>query len=75
MGKKTDEELTKLIMESVLSLKEKVNNLVIVSNSFPLDDEGYDEETKRYAALVKNVNEELKKIADEIHEYVDERWT
>ena len=72
---KSNEELIELIMESVLSLKKSAKNLVIVSNSFPLDDEGYDEDTRRYAHLVQSVNEELKNISDEIHEYIDERWT
>ena len=71
----TDKELTDNILNQVLALKNNAKNLVIVSNSFPLEGEGYDEDTKRYTALTNMVNAELKKIADEIHEYVDERWT
>ena len=70
----SNEELTEYITGSVVALKETAKNLVIVSNSFPLDEEGYDEDTKRYTRLVAMVNDELKKIADEVHEYVDERW-
>ena len=71
----TEKELTEYILSQVLSLKKSVKNLVIVSNSFPLEGEGYDEDTRRYAALVDMVNAELRKIADEIHEFVEERWT
>ena len=72
--KLSDEELTKYIAGSVTELKKSAKHLVIVSNSFPLDEKGYDEDTRRYTALVAMVNDELKKIADEVHEYVDERW-
>ena len=70
----SNEELTEYIAGSLAALKEKAKHLVIVSNSLPLDEEGYDEDTKRYTRLVAMVNDELKKIADEVHEYVDERW-
>ena len=70
-----DEELTDYIIESIKALRDKADNLVVVSNSFPLDGEGYDEDTKRYTRIVNMVNNELRKIADEVHEFVDERWT
>ncbi|WP_035772556.1 bifunctional adenosylcobinamide kinase/adenosylcobinamide-phosphate guanylyltransferase [Butyrivibrio sp. VCD2006] len=71
----SDEELSKKIADSVLVLRDRAKNLVIVSNSFPIDDLSYDEDTKRYCSLVLMVNEALKKYADEIHEFADERWT
>ncbi len=60
----SDAFLTERIVESVRLLGEKAANLIIVSNVFPTEDEGYDEETVRYVKLVAMVNDRLKALAD-----------
>lgn len=70
----SEKELITYIVDSVKALKAVAKNLVIVSNSFPLEGDGYDDDTRKYTSLVYLVNEELKQLSDEVHEYVDERW-
>ena len=62
------------ITESVKALIEAAANLVIVTNRFPSDDEGYDDETREYVRLVTNVNSRLKKEADRILELTEGEW-
>ncbi len=63
-------DLCDRIVASVMKLAGHVKNLIIVSNHFPLDAEGYDEDTRRYVALVDMVNKELKKRVDEVYELI-----
>ncbi|WP_026497626.1 bifunctional adenosylcobinamide kinase/adenosylcobinamide-phosphate guanylyltransferase [Butyrivibrio sp. WCD2001] len=74
-SKLSDDEFVKYITQSVKAFGKSVKNLVIVSNSFSLEGEGYDEDTKRYTRLIDLVNNDLKKYADEVYEFLDERWT
>ena len=64
------EKMCQYIIDSVMKLAEQAKNLVIVSNSFPLEGEGYDEDTRRYTALVDMVNTQLKKRVDKVYELV-----
>ncbi len=71
MGNDETKDLAEIadgIVDSVMSLADKVLNLVIVSNTFPLDGEGYDEDTRRYVKVVDLVNKELKQRVDEVYE-------
>ena len=63
-------KLCKYIVESVMTLAEHTKNLIIVSNHFPLNAEGYDEDTRSYVALTDMVNKELKKRVDEVYELI-----
>lgn len=63
------------IVSETAKLCKKAKNMVIVTNSFPMDSESYDEDTRKYVALVDKVNKKLRGIADEIHEYVEGEWT
>ena len=65
---KDDGKLVQYITEEVLRLAGIFKDLIIVSNSFPLEDKGYDEDTKRYVMLVHMVNENLRKRVDEVYE-------
>lgn len=67
---KSCEELTQYITESVMSLAGKVKNMVIVANSFPLEGEGYDEDTRKYVRIVDMVNKNLKSRMDKTYELV-----
>lgn len=69
-----DMELAQKIIEEVKMLDLKSKELVVVSNSFPLEDSGYDEETKRYVRLIDMVNEKLLKISKVYHRIEDGKW-
>ena len=74
---KANWDLSKLsdeIVSEVMALGEKCKHLVIVSNYFSEDDEGYDEDTIRYVKLVNKVNRLLKEKAGEIHELTEGEW-
>ena len=58
------------IVDSVMTLAMVVENIVIVANHFSLEDEGYDEDTRRYVTLVDMVNTELKKRVDKVYELI-----
>ena len=68
------DELTDHIMRDVNKLCERAENVVIVSNSFPLEGDGYDEDTRNYVGALMVVNEELKKISDEVYIFEDGAW-
>lgn len=58
--------LVNKISKDIFCLAEKSKNLILVSNEFPLKDDGYDSDTERYVQLLSDVNEEIKKGADVI---------
>lgn len=59
-----EEKIVSKIVEDVRSLQAKVKALVVVSNRFPIEPD-FDEETKRYSALMDVLNQELEQMADE----------
>ena len=67
---KPAEELSDYITDSVMELSAKAGNMVIVANVFPLDGEGYDEDTKKYVRIVDLVNQRLRKKVDEVYELI-----
>ncbi|MBP5197871.1 MAG: bifunctional adenosylcobinamide kinase/adenosylcobinamide-phosphate guanylyltransferase [Lachnospiraceae bacterium] len=64
----SDEKISEYIVDSVMELAGAVKNLVIVSNSFPLEGEGYDDDTRRYVKVIDIVNNMLKQRVDEFYE-------
>ena len=70
----SEEELVEHIAEDTGKLCNRAQNVVIVSNSFPLEGEGYDEDTRNYVRAMELVNKELKKLSDETYEFVDGKW-
>ncbi len=56
------------IVDSVMEMAESAGNLVIVSNRFPLEDDSYDEDTRKYVRLVSQVNEVLSSKVDKVYE-------
>ena len=58
-------EACETIVQEILSLNEKVANLVVVSIG-GIVDEGYDEETVRYIDMLNQINQELTKLSDEV---------
>ena len=71
---KSEDELSFYVIDSVMSLSKQSENLVVVTNSFPLEDQGYDEDTKKYVRLIDRVNELLKEKADKIYELFEGEW-
>lgn len=69
-----DSELKSLIIESIKNLGSKVTNLVVVTNEFPKEMDGYDDETRRYVHITDIVNDELKKYGDKVYEYREGEW-
>lgn len=66
-------QLATKIMDAVRLLGEKAQNLIVVTNRFPTDDEGYDSDTRVYVSLVNEVNERLIIWTDEVYTY-DGGW-
>ncbi len=61
------------VVSDVEQICRAAKNVVIVTNSFAQRDE-FDEETKEYIACLDEVNNELKKAADEVYEFVKGEW-
>lgn len=70
----SDLTLTEKIMESIKDLSRKAENLIIVTNEFEKDMEGYDDITKRYVNLTDIANAELKEFADKVYEHKEGVW-
>lgn len=64
------EETVKQIIEGVISMKEQVDNLVIVTNEVFSEGIIYDDETSRYLNYLGAINKTLAKMADEVIEVV-----
>ncbi len=64
----TLENLADGIVISVLELAAAADNLVIVTNRFPMEEDSYDEDTLRYVKVVSMVNERLSAKADKVYE-------
>ncbi|WP_026488882.1 bifunctional adenosylcobinamide kinase/adenosylcobinamide-phosphate guanylyltransferase [Butyrivibrio sp. XBB1001] len=67
-------ELVNHIIKDVRNLCQRAENVVIVSNSFPMEAPGYDDDTRNYVRALFQVNEELKKISDEIYVFEEGTW-
>lgn len=70
----SDDALVSKITDEVGALISVAGNVVIVTNVFPTEAEGYDAETVRYVKLTRAVNDELKKMSDVIYELKDGVW-
>ncbi len=61
----TESALKTRILNGVKELSEAVENLIIVTNEFPLYDESYDRDTLCYVNILHEINSELAVLADE----------
>ncbi len=74
-GKKDiDEWIISKVMTDIEKLAGTCRNLVVVTNSFPGDNEEYDEDTRRYVRLVDEINARLSRSADVIYEFTKGEW-
>ena len=69
------DELLAGIVRDVSLLGDACRDLVIVSNSFPKEDDSYDEDTRLYVRLVEDVNALLRERADQVYELIEGEWT
>lgn len=69
-----DDFLTEKIISEVNALTEAAANVIIVTNVFPREDEGYDDETIRYVNLTERVNARLRKLSHKVYELRDGEW-
>ncbi|WP_051209559.1 bifunctional adenosylcobinamide kinase/adenosylcobinamide-phosphate guanylyltransferase [Butyrivibrio sp. WCD3002] len=70
----SDEALADYITASVNTISAASKNTVIVTNHFPLEDENYDEDTKRYVKLIDMVNSRLRAAEDIVYDIEDGKW-
>lgn len=70
----SEDELVEHIISDVRKLCESSQNVVIVSNSFDKDGDGYDEDTRNYVRALDRVNDRLKELSDETYEYTGGSW-
>lgn len=68
-------DLRDRIVNSVMDLAGVAANMVIVTNSFPLEDASFDEDTRQYVRLVNLVNEQLRKKVDRVYKLCEGEWT
>ncbi len=61
-------EFAERIASDIESLAGCCKNIVIVTNEYEADADGYDDETRLYVELLHMVNERLRVFADEIHD-------
>ena len=73
-GNSEDGAVVECVVSDIRALRGLCKNLVVVTNSFPLEGEGYDDDTRRYARLIMKVNEALRGFADKTFEYADGEW-
>lgn len=73
-GNSEDGAVVESVVSDIRALRGLCKNLVVVTNSFPLEGEGYDDDTRRYARLIMKVNEALRDLADKTFEYADGEW-
>lgn len=71
----SDEFLVGKIIDAMQKLNDLAENLIIVTNEFALEDEQYDEATKRYVNLIATVNKSLMNLADVTHIHRNGEWT
>ena len=69
-----DDLVVEMVVLDIRELCKLCKNLVVVTNSFPGDEESYDDDTIRYVKLLDRVNEELLGISDRLYEYREGEW-
>ena len=70
---KQKERFADSIAYDIKKLAGCVNNLIIVTNEYEADDEGYDDETRLFVALLNMVNDRISEFSDEIYDLRKER--
>lgn len=71
---KSSQELQEEILTEIRKLRDGCENLVIVTNEFPLQDSTYDNETRYYVSMIHEINLGLRELSQEIYEYTEGEW-
>ncbi len=61
-------ELIDKVVDEIKQLSKKVNNIIIVTNEYERDDEGYDVSTRRYVYILSMINEKLSAFSEKIYD-------
>ncbi len=69
----SSEAVVSKVTGDIRILKDKVKDLVIVTNEFETE-EGFDEETVRYVNVVREVNLRLKELSERIYDITEGTW-
>lgn len=62
------EDIASKAAGEIKALAEKVHNLIIVTNEYDKDGEGYDDETRFYVKTLSRTNELITPFCDEVHD-------
>ena len=67
-GELSTEGFADEIADEIKKLSENVHNMIIVSNEYESDAEGYDDETRNYVHMLDMVNERISRYTDWIYD-------
>lgn len=67
-GELSEESFAGEIAGDIKNLSEKVHNIIIVSNKYESDAEGYDDETRAYVRMLDRVNEKISRYSERIYD-------
>ncbi len=70
----SDSEIVDFTVSEIMKLDAMFDDLIVVTNSFPPDGEGYDADTVRYVQILDKVNGRLRDMACVIYEFADGEW-
>jgi adenosylcobinamide kinase/adenosylcobinamide-phosphate guanylyltransferase len=65
---KACEDIASKVAAEIKELSEKGHNLIIVTNEYDKDGEGYDDATRFYVKTLSRTNELIKPFCDDIHD-------
>jgi len=66
------EDIASKAADEIKALSEKVHNLIIVTNEYDHDGEGYDDATRFYVRTLSRTNELITPFCDEVHDLLKE---
>ena len=69
---KACDDIASKAASEIKALSEKVHNLIIVTNEYDPDGEGYDDATRFYVKTLSRTNELITPFCDEVHDLLKE---
>jgi len=69
---KACDDIASKAANEIKALSEKVHNLIIVTNEYDRDGEGYDDATRFYVKTLSRTNELITPFCDEVHDLLKE---
>ena len=67
-GELSEEGFADEIAAEIKKFSEKLHNIIIVSNEYESDAQGYDDETRAYVRMLDMVNERISRYSDRIYD-------